>query len=379
MNLAIDATTMIEGGGLKYLNKLLENFSPKYSKFKKIVVFVDSEFKPDSKVCEQYIKLHFLPKKKLFGVNLIFWKIFIMRKKIYQDKCEILFALSTYNFSFFYPFVSIIHNQLPFQNNEIKRYGASFKTLKFFILKFLFSFFILRSSGLIFLSNYSKVAIEKKLKFKHISNIVIPHGLDDHDNRIYFNSSNKKNFNEERPFRIIYLSNFEPYKNQDEVGKAVDVLRKKGLPIEVNFIGRLFSYGKKTKRFFKTLDPLNNFLIIHGWKKKSEVEMIIKEFDLMIFASSCESFGQIVLESMRWGIPIICSEDGPMKEILGKVNTQYFDPLNTIDISKKIQYMFENNIERENLSDEVYERSLDYSWNNSIKETLDFIASIKRS
>ena len=81
MNLAIDATTMIEGGGLKYLNKLLENFSPKYSKFKKIVVFVDSEFKPDSKVCEQYIKLHFLPKKKLFGVNLIFWKIFIMRKK----------------------------------------------------------------------------------------------------------------------------------------------------------------------------------------------------------------------------------------------------------------------------------------------------------
>ena len=377
MNLAIDATTMIEGGGLKYLNKLLENFSPKHSKFKKIVVFVDSEFKPDFKVCEQQIKLNFLPKKAFFGVNLIFWKIFVMRKKIYQDNCKILFALSTYNFSFFYPFVSIIHNQLPFQNNEIKRYGISFKTIKFLILKFLFSFFITKSSGLIFLSNYSKEEIAKKLKFKHVPNIVIPHGLDDQDNRIYFNSSNKKIFNEERPFRIIYLSNFEPYKNHDAVAKAVDILRKEGLPIEVNFVGRLFNYGKKIKRSFEILDPPNNFLIIHGWKKKSEVEMIIKESDLMIFASSCESFGQIVLESMRWGIPIICSENGPMKEILGKVKTEYFDPMNTIDISKKIQYMFENNIEREKLSDDVYKRSLDFNWNNSIKETLSFIANVE--
>ena len=377
MNLAIDATTMIEGGGLKYLNKLLENFSPKHSKFKKIVVFVDSEFKPDFKICEQQIKLNFLPKKAFFGVNLIFWKIFVMRKKIYQDNCKILFALSTYNFSFFYPFVSIIHNQLPFQNNEIKRYGISFKTIKFLILKFLFSFFITKSSGLIFLSNYSKEEIAKKLKFKHVPNIVIPHGLDDQDNRIYFNSSNKKIFNEERPFRIIYLSNFEPYKNHDAVAKAVDILRNEGLPIEVNFVGRLFNYGKKIKRSFEILDPLNNFLIIHGWKKKSEVEMIIKESDLMIFASSCESFGQIVLESMRWGIPIICSENGPMKEILGKVKTEYFDPMNTIDISKKIQYMFENNIEREKLSDDVYKRSLDFNWNNSIKETLSFIANVE--
>ena len=379
MNLAIDATTMIEGGGLKYLNKLLENFSPNYSKFKKIVVFVDSEFKPDFKICEQHIKLNFLPKKKFFGVNLIFWKIFFMRKKIYQDNCEILFALSTYNFSFFYPFVSIIHNQLPFQNNEIKRYGISFKTIKFFILKFLFSFFILKSSGLIFLSNDSREAIAKKLKFKHISNIVIPHGLDDYDNRIYFNSSNKKNFNQERPFRIIYLSNFEPYKNQDAVGKAVSILRKEGLQVEINFVGRLFRYGKKIKRTFTDLDPLHNFLIIHGWKKKSEVEEIIKESDLMIFASSCESFGQIVLESMRWGIPIICSENGPMKEILGEVKTEYFDPTNIIDISKKIQYMFENNYKRENLSNAVYKRSLDFSWKNSFKETLNFIANIERN
>lgn len=377
MNLAIDATTMIEGGGLKYLNKLLENFLPKHSKIKKIIVFVDSEFKPDFKVCDQHIKLNFLPKKKFFGVNLIFWKIFVMRKKIYQDNCEILFALSTYNFSFFYPFVSIIHNQLPFQNKEIKRYGISFKTIKFFILKFLFLLFIPKSSGLIFLSKYSKETIEKKLKFKHISNIVIPHGLDDCDKRIYFNSLNKKNFDEKRPFRIIYLSNFEPYKNQDTVGKAVDILRREGLPIEVNFVGKLFSYGIKTERFFKTLDPSNNFLKIHGWKNKSEIEKIIKESDLMIFASSCESFGQIVLESMRWGIPIICSEKGPMKEILGKVRTEYFDPLNTIDISKKIQYLLENNSKRENLSDAIYKRSLDFSWNNSIKETFNFIANIE--
>ena len=39
--------------------------------------------------------------------------------------------------------------------------------------------------------------------------------------------------------------------------------------------------------------------------------------------------------------------------------------------------MFENNIEREKLSDDVYKRSLDFNWNNSIKETLSFIANVE--
>ena len=43
MKLAIDATTMIEGGGLKYLSKLIENFKKKDHSVEKLLIFVDED------------------------------------------------------------------------------------------------------------------------------------------------------------------------------------------------------------------------------------------------------------------------------------------------------------------------------------------------
>ena len=44
MKLAIDDTTMIEGGGLKYLSKLIENFKKKDHSVEKLLIFVSNNF-----------------------------------------------------------------------------------------------------------------------------------------------------------------------------------------------------------------------------------------------------------------------------------------------------------------------------------------------
>ena len=201
MKLAIDASTMIEGGGLKYLSKLIENFLKNDHSVEKLLIFVSNNFNHKKYDGLENIEFIELPKKFFFGINVVLWKLFYMKSEILKNNYNILFSLSGYNLSLFFPFVSIIHNQLPFEIDEIKRYGISLQSFKFLILRILLDFSIKRASGVIFLSNFSK---NKVISFssKNINCTVIPHGLDESDERIFFPKESFQDFSQKNPFKI---------------------------------------------------------------------------------------------------------------------------------------------------------------------------------
>ncbi len=372
MKLAIDATTMIEGGGLKYLSKLIENFKKKDHSVEKLLIFVSNNF--NYKKYDELENIEFieLPKKFFFGINLVLWKMFYMKSEILKNNYNILFSLSGYNLSLFYPFVSIIHNQLPFEIEEIKRYGISLQSLKFLTLRILLDSSIKKASGVIFLSNFSKNKVFS-LSSKKTNYTIIPHGLDESDKRIYFPKERFKDFSQKNPFKITYLSNFEPYKHQDKVGEAIKSLRLSGLHIEINFIGKIVKSGRHMEKKLKKIDPNSEFINLLGWKPAQETKNILQNSDLAIFASTCETFGQIVLEIMRWGVPLICSKDGPMKEILEECSVGYFNPLDPKDIQNEISKIYYDNVKRNRNSNELFERSLKYTWEKSFQKTFKFI------
>ena len=372
MKLAIDASTMIEGGGLKYLSKLIDNYLKKDHSVEKLLIFVSNNFNYKKYDGLENIEFIELPKKFLFGFNVVLWKLIYMKSKILKDNYNILFSLSGYNLSFFYPFVSIIHNQLPFEIEEIKRYGISLQSLKFLTLRILLDLSIKKASGVIFLSNFSK---NKIISFspQKINHTVIPHGLDQSDERIYFPKESYQGFNQKNPFKICYISNFEPYKHQDKVGEAIKSLRHSGLHIEINFIGKVVKSGRYMESKLKKIDPNSEFINILGWKPAYETKKILQNSDLAIFASTCETFGQIVLEIMRWGVPLICSKDGPMKEILEKCSVGYFNPLDPEDLQNEISKIYYDNVRRNRNSNEMFERSLEYTWEKSFQKTFKFI------
>lgn len=374
MKLAIDASTMIEGGGLKYLSKLIENFLKNDHSVEKLLIFVSNNFNHKKYDGLENIEFIELPKKFFFGINVVLWKLFYMKSEILKNNYNILFSLSGYNLSLFFPFVSIIHNQLPFEIDEIKRYGISLQSFKFLILRILLDFSIKRASGVIFLSNFSK---NKVISFssKNINCTVIPHGLDESDERIFFPKESFQDFSQKNPFKITYLSNFEPYKHQDKVGEAIKSLRHSGLHIEINFIGKIVKSGRCMEKKLKKIDPNGKFINLLGWKPAHETKNILQNSDLAIFASTCETFGQIVLEIMRWGVPLICSKDGPMKEILEKCSVGYFNPLDPKDLQNEISKIYYDNDKRNRNSNEMFERSLEFTWEKSFQKTFNFIHS----
>ena len=78
-----------------------------------------------------------------------------------------------------------------------------------------------------------------------------------------------------------------------------------------------------------------------GNVKHKDLIRYYNEADIFIFASSCETFGMILLEAMASGLPIACSKISSMPEIL-KQNGEYFNPKDPESISKAIMKIISN-------------------------------------
>ena len=57
-----------------------------------------------------------------------------------------------------------------------------------------------------------------------------------------------------------------------------------------------------------------------------------KKSDIFVFASNSETFGITLLEAMSQAVPIVCSNQSSLPEVL-QDGGLYFDPSNYIDLS----------------------------------------------
>ena len=97
--------------------------------------------------------------------------------------------------------------------------------------------------------------------------------------------------------------------------------------------------------------------------------------DIFVFASSCENMPVTLIEAMVSGLPIACSDRGPMPEILGK-SAVYFNPHSVSSIFKALSKIVHDEILRKSLAEISWEKSLQYSWERCAEETFDFIYNI---
>jgi glycosyltransferase involved in cell wall biosynthesis len=79
-----------------------------------------------------------------------------------------------------------------------------------------------------------------------------------------------------------------------------------------------------------------------------------------------------LIESMATGLPIACSNRGPMPEILidGGV---YFDPEDYLSISSAIKELIKDPNLREEKAHKAKQYSKIYTWNRCSRETCEFL------
>jgi glycosyltransferase involved in cell wall biosynthesis len=377
MIIGIDATNIRAGGGVTHLKELLNHSNPEINNFKKIIVWSSnitlSKIQNKSWIIKKSPK--FLNQNLFFR---IFWQIFFLKREAKKNKCDIIFVPGGSVSTSFRPIVTMSRNMLPFESKELNRFGFTFTFFKLYLLKFIQIRSFRSANGLIFLNNYAKENIIKYLNKRKLNYSIIPHGVSSNFlfNPQIRNFKNFDNFTYNNPCKILYVSIIDNYKHQKNVILAINNLRKQNIPVSIDLIG---PPGLGYKEFNKVLNNINNhkdFIYYHGNVDHNVLNKYYYNADIFLFASTCENMPNILLESMAAGLPIACSNAGPMPEILKDCGV-YFDSENINSIETTLSNLIKSKQIRENLSSKVYLESLNYNWGKCTDETFQYLNNFK--
>ncbi len=307
----------------------------------------------------------------------VLWRATYSRSQIKLFKCDSIFSPGALFFMRpSVPVISMGQNLLPFDMREILRFGFCLFTLRLLILRLSQTFTLSTSKGNIFLSHFSKKKIEKSLRKNKIPSIVIPHGVDD----VLFLKPRVQesisSYSREQPFRLLYVSPLWPYKNHNTVILAASLLRRAGYWIRLDIVGG-HPHKPSLEILYKEMslaDENQEYIFYHGSKLFEELTSYYHEANLFVFASSCESFGQIVTEAMASGLPIACSDLSSMREIL-KDGAVYFNPFDHQSLFQVLTKMINSIKLRTQIASTASQYASQYSWANCANKTLDFIVN----
>jgi glycosyltransferase involved in cell wall biosynthesis len=276
----------------------------------------------------------------------------------------------------FRPYVALAQNLLPFDSREKRREGLTLKAARLLLLCWMQTRTFRSADGVIYMTEISRDQIERSMGACVRRSRVVYHGTQP---RFFFsNRPTKANgeFTSKNPFRLLYVSILEPYKHQDVVVDSIGALLKKGAPVALDLVGPGSQQDQRDLRErIRRWDPSESAIKYHGSMPYDELEAVYGKADAFIFASSCETFGIILLEAMAAGLPVICSHRSAMPEVAGSAAV-YFDPLNAGSLIVAIRSLLENEGLRHSLSFHAQQQALKYSWERCARDTFGFVREV---
>jgi glycosyltransferase involved in cell wall biosynthesis len=102
---------------------------------------------------------------------------------------------------------------------------------------------------------------------------------------------------------------------------------------------------------------------------------MISNADVLLFASSCENMPNTLLEYMSVKKPIICSNRGPMPEVLGDWD-YYFDPEDVCSLVLAFEKLFADRNRWEILSNISFTRVQLFNWKRSSNDLFNLASKI---
>jgi glycosyltransferase involved in cell wall biosynthesis len=375
MILGIDASNIRVGGGVTHLVELLRVAEPIVHSFSQVIVWGGQRTLSRIEDRPWLLKSHqtLLNKSLLYR---IFWQRFRLDGLVRQAGCDLLFVPGGSYAGDFRPMATMSRNLLPFEWQELRRWGWSLFVLKWTLLRRTQSRTFRRAAGLIFLTRYARDVVMREIKATAGKTTIIPHGIDERFACPPREQLAIDRFSKERPFRVLYVSIIDMYKHQWEVAEAVAQLRKSGTPVMLDLVGPAYPPAlARLKKTLERVDPSGEFIRYSGHVPYSELPARYAQADLFLFASSCENMPNILLEGMASGLPIACSNRGPMPEVLDDAGV-YFDPENADDIARALRELIDSPTLRARLSKASFERVQVYSWRRCARETFGFLASV---
>jgi N-acetyl sugar amidotransferase len=305
----------------------------------------------------------------------VWWQIADFPREFKAARCDILLNTDAGTLSSISPCVTMSRDMLSYEPGEIERYGWSKARARLILLRWIQNWSLRRADGVIFLTRHASTVIQESCgTLGHVA--IIPHGIGDVFRSVRRTSALPDRG--EREINCLYVSNAAPYKHQWMVVKAVEMLRAKGYPLKLTLVGG--GSGKAQARLDAQIalsDPNRQFVVQKPFVAHDQLPGYLAAADIFVFASSCENMPNTLLEAMAAGLPIACSQRGPMPEVLGNGGV-YFDPEAPASIADAIQRLLDDEELRHRVGLEAKRRSMEYSWARCANETWSYLQDTRQ-
>lgn len=106
-----------------------------------------------------------------------------------------------------------------------------------------------------------------------------------------------------------------------------------------------------------------------GYVADSEVAALYSGALAFVFPSLYEGFGFPVLEAMRCGTPVLCSQTSSLPEVAGEA-ALLVDPLDVVQIAAGIDQIVRDSALRERLIERGYAQAASFTWRRAAQQTL---------
>lgn len=375
LTIGIDATNLRGGGGVTHLVELLRIAQPTLHGIERVVVWGGT---PTLKVLDNrpWLDKRTHPALDKGLLRRTLWQRYGLSQAARDAGCDVLFVPGGSYAGNFHPVVTMSRNLLPFEMRELLRYGWSLFTLKLLLLRTTQTRSFRQTDGIIFLTKYAREVVLKVTGQLRGQTCIIPHGLNPRFKIEPKVQQAIDGYDDKRPYHVLYVSIIDQYKHQWHVVEAVAALRQQGLPIVLDLVGS--ACPAALKRLNQTIDRVDverRWVHYHGAIPFNELHLRYAQADLGLFASSCENMPNILLETMASGLPIVCSNRGPMPEVLGQAGV-FFNPEQPEDIARALRELIESPQTRTELARASYERVQEYSWQRCADETCRFLVKV---
>ena len=301
----------------------------------------------------------------------LWWQRFSFPVETELSGCNIVLNTDAGTISTVHPAVTMSRDMLSYEPGVIELFGFSKARLRLILLRYMQNRSLRAADGVIFLTRYAAKIIQQSCGILR-SVAYIPHGVGPAFKQAQRVSVWPK-LKEERSIRCLYVSNAELYKHQWVVIQAISSLRKRGHNLTLTLVGGGKGPAQNLiKDAIANFDPSGEFIEQLAFLPQQELPNHLANADLFVFASSCENMPNTLVEAMAVGMPIACSNRGPMPEVL-KDGGVYFDPKDADSISEAIEQIIKSSALRLAITKRAEELSQQYNWKRCANETWTFL------
>lgn len=370
LTIGIDASRNRSGGAVAHLVGILSEGDPVSFGISEVHVWAYQtllDVVPD----RPWLIKHNPPVLEQSILKQLWWQRFGFPVEVKLTGCQIVLNTDAGTISTVRPAVTMSRDMLSYEPGVIELFGFSRARLRLILLRYMQNRSLRAADGAIFLTRYAAKIIQQSCG--DLPSIAyIPHGV----GAAFKQSQQVDNWPEagERPIRCIYISNAEMYKHQWVVVKAISLLRKRGNNLTLSLVG-----GGKGPALqllqgaIAVSDPSGVFVEQLAFLPQQELPNHLAQADLFIFASSCENMPNTLVEAMAVGLPIACSNRGPMPEVLVDGGV-YFDPEDADSIAEAIEQIIQSPALRLSIAQRAKVLSQQYNWKRCADETWAFVA-----